>query len=321
MYTNSTGVVQKIRFRSKNLIRDELMSNRTIIATLVTLLTSGSLIPAVAAGPYVIGGPATSLAPTSGAWAFDAANFVAYRAALTNSANFGPTGTVKVTVSPTVLTTINAGTLSTLNAFISPWWDNGDSSAYNQLVVNFFKGGGNLILLDDSVQQDGVAALLGIPTLGQADCSPENGAAPLFNGLFGIATNVIQNAEIGYLASSSATATAITSRGGTVCGVNGSGQVTAACWLPGAYAAGAGAMIIVADVDTWTTQALYTPLNSNGIFALNGTAFIVTNVASSIPATATVPTLSDLGLVVLVVLLISVGMIMIARGKRPATSA
>ena len=34
-------------------------------------------------------------------------------------------------------------------------------------------------------------------------------------------------------------------------------------------------MIIVADIDTWTTQANFSPLNGNGIFALNGTAFIV----------------------------------------------
>jgi len=298
------------------------MFHKRASAALVMLFIAGSLSQAVAAGPYVIGGPATSLAPSSGAWAFDAANFVAYRAAITNPANFGPSGTVKVTVSPTVLSTINAGTLSALNAFISPWWANGDSAAYNQLVVNFFTAGGNLILLDDSTQQDGIATLLGIPTLGQASGSPENGVAPLFSGPFGVASNVIQNAQIGYLANSAATASAITSHGGTVCGTNGSGQVTAACWAPGAYAAGAGAMIIVADVDTWTTQATYSPLNSNGIFALNGTAYIVSNATSTTPPPpATVPALSDWGLVALALLLIAAAMTLIARGKRSETSA
>jgi MSHA biogenesis protein MshQ len=223
---------------------------------------------------------------------------------------------VKVTISPTTLSTINATTLSTLNVFMSPWWDNGDSASYNQLVVNYFKAGGNLILLDDSTQQDGVAALLGIPTLGQADGTAENGGIPLFNGPFGIASNVVQSAQIGYLASSTGTASAITSRGGTVCGTNGSGQVTAACWAPGAYASGAGAMIIVADVDTWTTQASYAPLNSNGIFALNGTAYVIGAGGTTTPVTASAPVLSDWGLVGLAVLLIASAMVLSARGHR-----
>ena len=56
-----------------------------------------------------------------------------------------------------------------------------------------------------------------------------------------------------------------------MCGTNADGQPTVACFAPGAYAAGSGRLLIINDVDSWTTQATFSPLNANGIFALNGT--------------------------------------------------
>jgi hypothetical protein len=63
---------------------------------------------------------------------------------------------------------------------------------------------------------------------------------------------------------------------------NASGQITAAYWNAGEYvgldlipAPGSGRLLIVSDTDMWaTTTATYTPLNDNGIFALNGTTFV-----------------------------------------------
>lgn len=273
-------------------------------------------------GNFVIGGPASNLAPNSGSYSIDGSTMAGYVAAVMNAANFGPSGTVKTTVTVQPMSSITAGTLSGLNAFIAPWWYSSDSAPYNQLVVNYFLAGGNLILLNDSTNQNGISGILGIPTLGQADGSPEGGLAPIFIGPFGTATNVIQSAEIGYFSAS-----AITSHGGSVCGVNTSGQPVVACFPAGAYAAGAGRLLIINDVDTWSTQASYSPLNSNGIFALNGTAFIIQGGAlTPTPAptptgtptptpTTSVPTLSEWGMAALMVLLLASAIFAISRHR------
>lgn len=254
------------------------------------------ILPAAAAN-FVIGGPNSTLAPSSGSYSFDGSEWTNYQAAVTNTANFGPGGIVSTPVSIQVLSSITAGTLSGLNAFVSPWWYNSDSSSYNQTVVNYFLAGGSLILLDDSTGQDGIAALLGIPTVGGADGTPMNGGAPLFSGLFGAASNVLQSGEIGYFSAAN-----ITAHGGTVCATNGSGQPTAACFNRGAYAPGSGAMVIINDIDTWTSEANYTSMNSNARFALNGTAFIIN--APVVSGPPTVPALSEWGVVALAALLI-----------------
>jgi hypothetical protein len=220
---------------------------------------------------------------------------------------------VKTTISATTLTSITAGTLSSLNGFIAPWWYNSDSASYNQTVVNFFLGGGALFLLDDSSAQTGIAALLGIATQDASDGSVSNGSAPLFNGPFGIATNVTQTAEHGYLIAGN-----ITSHGGFVCSTNASGQITAACFNAGAYAAGAGPMVITTDVDMITTSpagtATYSPLNANGQFALNATSFLLTGTSNPTPPTTpAAPALSDYGLVGLAGLLVASATIMIGR--------
>ena len=62
---------------------------------------------------------------------------------------------------------------------------------------------------------------------------------------------------------------------GTVVGRNNTtpSQVISAYWQPGQYSPGAGALVIVADIDTFSNQtATYSPLNADGIFALNTTA-------------------------------------------------
>jgi hypothetical protein len=80
-------------------------------------------------------------------------------------------------------------------------------------------------------------------------------------------------------------------------------------------------MIIVADIDTWTTLANFTTLNGNGSFALNGTAYIVgqaglvTPPAPPVapPAASGAPTLSEWGIVILAALLIGAGTLRLAR--------
>ena len=76
---------------------------------------------------------------------------------------------------------------------------------------------------------------------------------------------------------------------GTVVGRNTENQVIAAFWGAGQYAAGAGALIIVADIDMFTSQATSDglfgttfgndvgDLTDNGRFALNAFAFLSTS--------------------------------------------
>jgi hypothetical protein len=225
----------------------------------------------------------------------------AYRAALGNPAYFGPAGTVKTSITTTTLTAITPTTMSALNGFIAPWWYDTESASYNQIIVNFFLAGGDLILLDDGSGQDGIAALLGIPTNDGSTGSVSNGGAPLYIGPFGTATNVTQTAEIGYL-----TAANITAHGGFVCSTNVQGQVTAACFPRGAYAPGSGAMLVIPDVDMYSTYgtATYSPLDSNGIFALNGMAYLLGQGTAAVPS---VPAVAPTALLVLGILLLGIG--------------
>jgi MYXO-CTERM domain-containing protein len=67
-------------------------------------------------------------------------------------------------------------------------------------------------------------------------------------------------------------------------------QIFSAYWDDNEYAAGAGRMIITGDVDmisTYNDSAPYAPLNNNGRFALNSTAFLVDeSAAAPLPTTA-----------------------------------
>jgi hypothetical protein len=221
---------------------------------------------------YLLGGPAGSLSPSSGPWSWDGPNMTAFRAAITNPANFGPGGVVNNTITTTNLSTINPGTLAPLDGFIATFWSDADSAPYVTSVVNFFLAGGDLILLQDHSSFDAVGQALGIPTFAFSNGSLSNDGAPLHNGPFGVAANVSQAGTVGQL-----NAADVAARNGTVASVNGAGQVTAAVWNAGQYQAGAGKLLIVADVDMWSTafgNVSYAPLNDNGRFALNGMAFV-----------------------------------------------
>ena len=168
------------------------------------------------------------------------------------------------------LTNVTRATLASLDGFVASWWADSDTGAFEATaVIDFFLEGGDLILLQDDSAHDAIDEQLGIPTSSASDGSVSTGGAPLFEGPFGSASNVVQSGNTGQLS-----AVDVASNGGTVGATNGSGQITAAFWNRGDYAPGAGRLLIVADVDMWaTTNAIYAPLNDNGVFALNGTAF------------------------------------------------
>jgi hypothetical protein len=245
-------------------------------AAAIVLAASG--LAATAPAPYVLGGVGCAAAPTNGSfYCFDGFGFNPFQAAVLDSSKFGPSGTVPVTVTTTALTTFAAGDLSGVNGIVIPWWFDGDAGANAASVKSFFLGGGDLFILTDDSSHDPVNAALGLPTIDTAGgaAKPTSGNAPLYNGPFGAASIVNQSFNIGRL-----DVATVLAKGGHVVGTDAAGNVAAAVWDRNEYAAGAGRLVIATDVDMIIDgsfipgAAIYTPLNDNGRFALNATAFL-----------------------------------------------
>lgn len=226
---------------------------------------------AVSIDDYQLAGPAASLQPANG-WAWDGGpNLAGYRAALQDPGKFGPAGIVGATITPVFLNSVDDTTLAGADGFIAPWWTDANTPpAAATAVVDFFLAGGDLILLQDDPAHDAIGELLGIPSSASTG-SVSNGTAPLFQGPFGTASDVVQMFNVGQLS-----AVDVAARNGTAGATNADGQITAAYWDENDYAPGAGRLLIIADVDMWAdSSAIYSPPNANGTFALNGTAFVV----------------------------------------------
>lgn len=261
---------------------EKTMQFKRILATigLVVLATTSQ-------AAYIVGGAAQSLITDSGEWAWDGAYMQPFRAALENPANFGPGGVVNQSISTTTLNTVDATTLSGVNMFVGTWISDAQASPMQAAIMAFFLGGGDLWLLQDDSSHDGLGSALGVHTT-LSDGSASNGGAPLFNGPFGSAADVRQLYAVGRLDE-----LAIAALGGTVSGRNASNQVTSAFWSAGQYAAGAGSLFITADIDMIASTgnlcgagpcgATYSPLNDNGIYALNTMSFLQENGGSSVP--------------------------------------
>lgn len=240
---------------------------------------------------YVVGGATQSTIPNSGDWAWDGAYITGFRGALENPAYFGPAGIVNQSIATVNLTTIDAASLAGVNMFVATWiYDSDLNSSQVSAVKNFFLGGGDLFLLQDDSAHDVIGEALGLSTTGSSG-SVSNGGAPLYDGPFGVAKDVMQLYNVGQL-----DAAAVAALGGTVAGTNAQGQITSAYWAKGAFAPGSGALFINADIDMIATTtgcglpvcgASYGPLNDNGIFALNTFAFIQKGGVPPIPEPST----------------------------------
>ena len=245
------------------------LSFRSAALMVVSLLLPVAI--AMPASAYLLGGPNGAVMTSTAVYHFDGTAWTAYRTAVQSGTNFGLSGLHRPeAISTTSLGIITADSLSPLDGFVAPWWADSDATAPQiDAVVDFFLGGGDLVVLQDDATHDPIGAALGLPISLSSDGSVSNGGAPLFAGPFGVAANVVQSGNTGQLSAAQVTAT-----NGTIVSTNASGQITAAHWPRGAYAPGAGAMLIVTDVDMWTTQATFAPTNANGRFALNGTTLL-----------------------------------------------
>jgi hypothetical protein len=256
------------------------------------LVMAAFAISSFAANAYVVGGATQSLISDSADWAWDGAYMTGFRGALENPTYFGPGGIVNQSITTTNLNAVNAATLSGVDMFVGTWISDTQAAGMSGAVASFFLGGGDLFLLQDDSEHDGLGTSLGISTT-LSTGSVSNGGVPLFNGPFGNALNVQQLYAVGQL-----DAAAIAALGGHVGGINADGQVTSAYWKAGEFAPGAGALFVVADIDMIATTsacgsavcgATYAPLNDNGIYALNTFSFLQTNGGTAVPSPATLP--------------------------------
>ncbi|MBB3169723.1 PEP-CTERM sorting domain-containing protein [Simiduia aestuariiviva] len=253
------------------------------------LLTASSLSIALfstSTFAYVVGGASSALTPGSGSWSWDGAYISDFRSALEDPVNFGPGGIVEEPISTVTMGAVNAASLSGIDMFIAPWVSDTDAPGFGAAVLDFFLAGGDLFILSDDSSHDWFSEMLGVPT-SVSTGSVSNGGVPLFDGPFGTASDVTQHYAIGKLDEAD-----ILAKGGHVAGTNVEGEVTSAYWSAGEYAAGAGSLFIIADVDMIATTtacgdpicgADYTGMNDNAIYALNTFSFLKDHGGTSVP--------------------------------------
>jgi hypothetical protein len=253
------------------------------------LIGTALALSALAAQAYTVGGAKQSLISDSFEWAWDGSYMTGLRSALQNPSNFGPAGIVNRSITTVDMAVVDSTTLAGVNMFVGTWVSDGQAAGFSTAVRDFFLGGGDLFLLQDDSGHDGLGTALGISTTNSTG-SVSNGGAPLFQGPFGNATNVTQHYNVGQLDEA-----AILAKNGHVAGRNAQNQVTSAYWAAGEYAAGSGALFIIADIDmvaTTTTCGLavcgadYLNMNSNAIYALNTFSFLQRNGGNPNPASA-----------------------------------
>ena len=228
-----------------------------------------ALASAPARADYIVAGPDTSLAPSSIVWAWDQSQLAPLRSALDDPVNFGPGGVAPTAITTVTLGAINPGVLSGVDAFVSPWWHDADSAGFHADLLAFFFSGGDLFLLQDDILVAGLGTLLGVTSSNSSGSVSTAGpdGAPLFNGPFGPVMGVTQAGSMGQLTISAA--------GARIGAVNADGEITAAYWLPGEYAPGAGGLFLLGDVDMLSGPnggAVFPPgmgANDKGRFGLN----------------------------------------------------
>jgi hypothetical protein len=283
---------------------------------LATTHALGALVLALGswtAQAATIAGPSCALAAASSQWCWGGAALAPFRSAITDPTNFGAGGTVATPVVATDLAAVDGAALAGASVFVSPWWFQ-STAAQVDAAVAFFLGGGNLLLLNDQPEVDAIARALGIPTAGLSNGTRSTGGGPLFGGPFGNVGSIAQGGTTGRLDEAE-----VLARGGTVAARNaavspeddGEGgvipgtpsQVTAAIWdfgtyrdASGALVAGAGRLVILADVDMLTPgsaggEAIYDVVgrNDQGRFGLNVMAFLseTRRAPSTVPEPAT----------------------------------
>ncbi len=261
--------------------------------TMAALTLIAGMLMAPSAHAVIVAGNSSAFASASGSWSWDGAQHAELRVALEDPANFGPAGIVQPqTISTVDLVSIDAPSLAGVDVFVSSYWEEGQSAAFETDIVNWFLGGGDLVLLQDASDRDGISSLLGFVTEDGSD-NPTTVSGALGSGPFGSVTTVLQAGQIGHFDNAT-----VLGLGGDILGLNDAGQATIASFSPGLFSPTSGSLLAFADVDLISGLfggADFGPgINDKGRLALNAFASLSSINASStaVPEPATVALLA-----------------------------
>ncbi len=247
-----------------------------------TALFGGAIFAAGIAqadGTYIIYGPSAAASSNSGGYNWENGSATQdFRAALDSPYNFGKFehyDTVDTRIITREFGSVNLSLYHAADCIISPWWwDNdvansaGSFAAYR--ISYLFQHGTDLILLSDSPYADAIGEYLGVPTQYGGTTVAISGTSFPFDGPFGTAASPNLAYSVGYL-----NPVDITNTGGEVLATDTLGRPVVAFWEQDAFSPGSGKMLIVTDVNSFTTAADYGAMNDNAKFALNCVAFIL----------------------------------------------
>ncbi len=239
----------------------------------LSILIAGALAPAsLAQSTYVIGGPANSLSPSSGVLGWDGTEMAAYRAAVEDRELFGPDtdGFHPVVVETRSLTSVNDNSLAGVDAFVCSYWaDSEITPAQSDALVDFFLGGGDLIIVTDDNDHDEIADRLGLRVLPGFNETSAETAAPLGDGIFGrVSGNTVPLTAPGYI-----DAGRVLSKNGHVGAITPFQLAAAAWWNKGDYGPNTGALVVLADPGL-LTDGDYPSFDTLALIGLNMTEFL-----------------------------------------------
>jgi len=212
------------------------------------------------------------------------------RTMLTDPANFGPGGTVErsVSLSDPGLDTVTPGSLDGVDVFFTGWVLTSTYTADERAaLLDYVLDGGAVIATTDGTNHD-ISDLFGL-TLEDSSYTtgtPTATDSPLIDGPFGTVSSVVFSGDQGIytdLGEASEIVEADPDLGPAV-----------ALLAPGALGPGSGPVVLVADVDVFTTEACAAGPGSgalaNEAFVLNVFAYLAAPGEPPVEPTTTAPT-------------------------------
>jgi hypothetical protein len=239
----------------------------TVLTTLAAAVMASA---SMAQSNYVIGGPSAGLSPSSGVLGWDGQDMAAYRAAVDNPVYFGSSGYHTVRVQTRSLAHVDEQSLAGVDAFVCSYWNDAEiTQAQSDALVDFFLGGGDLIVIGDNHNYDAIADRLGVKILSGFNETSGETAPPLGAGSFGfVANDTVSLTAPGYV-----DAGRVLSKNGHVGVVTPFTLAAAAWWSKGDFGPRTGALVILADPGL-ITDGDYGANDDLSRFALNMTEYL-----------------------------------------------
>jgi hypothetical protein len=175
------------------------------------------------------------------------------RTALDDPANFGPAGVVDVdfVLDAPGVNVADASSLAGVDVFFTGWVSTSTyTPAERTALLDFVLGGGAVVATTDDELHD-ISDLFGLTLVNSSygTATPTALSSPLVDGPFGVVTQVVFSGNQG-IYTSLGPASGIADADGSV----PAGPAVAVI-APGALGAGSGPVVLVADVDVFTTDA------------------------------------------------------------------